>query len=184
MPSADGLSHHLVPHAARIDARLADRWKARGDTYAELQRQFRSISGLLGTGGGAAAAEGAHAVARLRALPADIVVEPRVLGGFQLLFDRLDRWMGDVVEEGITQGAFAQRVSAPRPAEEDDIAATARDQLIPVGPSHHRDLIGMVRSLLPHEHQPPATPGPARADLHSALVHRTATRSPGPAPRF
>ncbi|GAB6985272.1 hypothetical protein [Nocardioides pyridinolyticus] len=178
------LSHHLVPHAARIDGRLADRWKARSDTYAELQRQFRGISGLLGAGGGAAAAEGAYAVARLRGLPVDTVVEPRVAGGFQLLFDRLDRCIADIVEEGIAQGAFAQRVPAPRPAEEGEIAATARDKLIPVGPSRHRDLIGTARSLLPREHQSPATPGSGRADLHAALVHRAATRDPGPAPRF
>lgn len=171
------LSRHLVPFAGRIDSRLAERWNIRADTYAELQRQFRSISGLLGTGGGSAAAEGAHAVARLRKLPADTIVEPRVLGGLQLLFDRLDQRIADVIEEGITLGAFAQRTRLPRPAETDHLVATARDQVTPVDPTHNRDLVDTIRSLLPRQSQPPTTPGATRADLHAALIHRPGRRT-------
>jgi len=175
------LSRHLVPFAERIDRRLATRWNTRADTYADLQRQFRSISGLLGTGGGAAAAEGAHAVARLRSVPADTIVEPRALGGLQLLFDRLDQHIADVIEDGITQGAFAQRTRLPRPAESDDLVTTAQDQLTPVDPIRNRDLVNTVRNLTPRRTQPTATPGDTRADLHAALVHRAATRDFGTA---
>ncbi|KQW42611.1 hypothetical protein ASC77_23370 [Nocardioides sp. Root1257] len=180
------LSHHLAPFAGRIDGRLADHWDTRADTYATLQRQFRSISGLLGTGGAAAAAEGGNAVARLRSLPADTVVEPRVLGGFQLLFDRLDRHMSDVIEDGITQLAFAQRARLPRPAETDDLVPLSRDQMTPVDPTQNRDLVDTVRSLRPWtgRNRPPAAPGTTRADLHAALIHRAATRDRGTAPRL
>lgn len=170
------LSCHLVPFAGRTDHRLADRWSTRADAYGELQRQFRSISGLVGTGGGAAAAEGAHAVARLRSLPADTIVEPRVLGGLQLLFDRVDQRIAGVIEDGITQGAFVQRTQLPRPSETDDLVAIVRHQLTPVDPTRNRDLVDSVRSLLPRHSQPMTTPGVSRADLHAALVHRAATR--------
>ncbi len=173
------LSRHLVPFAGRIDSRLAEHWNTRADTYAELQRQFRSISGLLGRGGGSAAAEGANAVARLRRLPADTIVEPRVLGGLQLLFDRLDQRIADVIEEGITRGAFVQRTRLPRPAETDDLVATARDHLTPLEPTHNGDLVDALRSLLPRrsQSQPTAKPGTTRAGLHAALVHRPERRT-------
>ena len=78
-----------------------------------MQTAVRRIGGRLGKGG-LAAAEGANAVSRLKALPTDTVVEPRVLGGFQLLFNRLDRRIADVIEDGIERGAFFQRVTLPR----------------------------------------------------------------------
>lgn len=170
------LTRHLLPFAARIDNRLADRWNTRADTYVELQRQFRSISGLVGTGGGGAAAEGANAVDRLRRLPVDTIVEPRVLGGLQLLFDRLDQHVADIVEDGIAQGSFAQRIRLPRPAETDDLAAPARDQLTPIDPTDNRGLIGTIRDLIPRASQTTTTPGATRAELHAALIHRPERR--------
>lgn len=107
------LSRHLVPLAARIDQRLADRWDTRADTHAQLVRQFRSVGGTLGKGG-FAAAEGANAVSRLRALPTDTIVEPRVLGGFQQLFDRLDERVADVIDAGIDRGWYLQRARLPQ----------------------------------------------------------------------
>ncbi|GAA4700012.1 hypothetical protein GCM10023349_15670 [Nocardioides conyzicola] len=173
------LSRHLTPFASRIDNRLAEHWNNRADTYADLQRQFRSISGLLGTGGGAAAAEGANAVARLRSLPADTIVEPRVLGGLQLLFGRLDQHIADLVEDGIASGAFAQRIRLPRPSETDDLVAPDRDQLAPVDAVDNRGLIDTVRSLAAPGSKPRATPGASRAELHAALVHRPERRPSG-----
>ncbi|MDF1605913.1 hypothetical protein [Nocardioides sp. YIM 152315] len=171
------LSRHLVPFANRLDDRLATRWNTRADVYAELQRHFRSISGLLGTGGGAAAAEGANAVDRLRRLPVDTIVEPRVLGGLQLLFDRLDQHIVDLVEDGVNHGAFAQRTRLPRPAETDDLAAKARDQMTPVDPTDNRGLIGTIRDLIPRQSQTITTPGVTRAEVHSALIHRPERRT-------
>jgi hypothetical protein len=171
------LSRHLVPFASRIDNRLAERWNTRADMYVELQQQFRSISGLLGTGGGAAAAEGANAVTRLRSLPADTIVEPRVIGGLQLLFERLDQHVADLIEDGIAQGAFAQRTRLPRPAEKDDLTITARAHVSPVDPMHNRDLIVAARNLSPRRNAPTSTPGTTRADLHAALIHRSEHRT-------
>jgi hypothetical protein len=167
------LSRCLVPFAARVDERLADRWTARADTYLQLQRQFRPIGGLVGSGG-PAASEGANAVSRLRALPADTIVEPRVLGGFQLLFDRLDRRIADVIEDGIDEGALFQRVRLPRLVESSgELVAPVRERFVPVDRTTHRELIDTVRDeLLPRPTHQIATPGPTRAELSLALIHR------------
>ena len=107
------VSAHLAPYAARIDERLAERWAERAETYSVVQKELREIGGLLGKGG-LAVAEGANAVARLKALPQDTIVEPRVLSGFQLLFNRLDDRIADVIEDGVEHGAFFKRVTLPR----------------------------------------------------------------------
>jgi hypothetical protein len=171
------LSRHLVPFAERIDQRVAGRWAARADTYAQLQRQFRRINGLPGKGG-PAAAEAANAVSRLRALPADTIVEPRVLGGFQFLFDRLDRRIADVIEDGIDEGALFQRVRLPRLVEgSGDLVSPVRERFIPLDRTTNRELIDTVRDQLRPRPSPlPATPGPTRAELSLALIHRPVSR--------
>lgn len=167
------LARHLVPFAARVEQRLAGRWAARADTYIQLQRRFRPIGGLLGHGA-SAAAEGANAVSRLRALPVDAIVEPRVLGGFQLLFDRLDRRIADVIEDGIDEGVYFQRVRLPRLVEgSGDLVAPVRERFVPVDRTTHRELIDIVRDRLRPRTSPlPTTPGPTRAELSLALIHR------------
>ncbi len=171
------LSRHLVPFAARVDERLADRWTARAETYLQLQRQFRPIGGLLGHGA-SAVAEGANAVSRLRALPVDAIVEPRVLGGFELLFGRLDRRIADVIEDGIDEGALFQRVRLPRLVESSgELVAPVRERFVPVDRTTNHELIDTVRERLrPDPGVQTATPGPTRAGLHAALIHRPPTR--------
>lgn len=173
------LSRHLVPLASRFDDRLAGRWNTRAETYADLQQLFRPIGGQVGRGG-YAAAEGATAVARTCSLPNDTIVEPRVLGGFQVLFDRLDRRIVDVIEEGIDRRAFFQRVSVPRLVDgSGGLVAPVRERFVPAD----RELIDTVRErLLPRPVIAPATPGAHRADLHAALIHRPG--QPGFAPHI
>ena len=107
------VSAHLAPLAARIDERLAHRWVERADTYSVIQKQLREVGGLLG-GGGLAAAEGSNAVTRLRTIPPHTIIEPRLLYGFQLLFDRLDDRVAGVIEHGVEHGAYFKRVTLPR----------------------------------------------------------------------
>jgi hypothetical protein len=171
------LSRDLVPFAARVDERLAERWTARADAYVRLQQHLRRIGGRIGNGA-YAAAEGANAVSRLRALPTDTIIEPLVLGGFQLLFNRLDRRIVDVIEDGIDKRAFFQRVHVPRLVDgAGELIAPVRERFIPIDRIANRDLIEMVRGdLLPKHEVAPASPGPARADLHAALIHRPGGR--------
>ena len=171
------LSRRLVPFAARVDERLADHWTARAETYLQLQRQFRPIGGLLGSGG-PAASEGANAVSRLRPLAVDTIVEPRVLGGFQLLFDRLDLRIADVIEDGIDKGALFQRVQLPRLVESSgDLVAPVRERCVPVDRNTHRELIETVREQLRPRREPAhVSPGPSRVNIHAGLIHRPETR--------
>lgn len=173
------LSRHLAPYATRSDARLADRWNTRADTYTDLQRLFRPIGGRVGKGG-YAAAEGANAVARIRALPNDTIIEPRALGGFQLLFDRLDRRIVDVIEQGIDRQVLFQRVSLPRLVERSGgLVAPVRERFVPVDRTANRELVDTVRERLqPRPEITHTGPGAARADLHAALIHRPPSRNP------
>ena len=167
------LSSQLAPFAARVDQRLADRWKTRASTYSLIQRQLRDIGGRLGKGG-LAVAEGANAVSRLRAVRAETLVEPRVLGGFQLLFDRLDQRVADIVEEGIERGAFVQRVTLPRlDSGSGELVQPVRERYVPISRASDLDLVRTVREQLrPHQLVGVAGPGPTRAQLHAALIHR------------
>jgi hypothetical protein len=132
------VSSQLAPFAGRIDPRAAERWTARAATYALVQKQLRNIGGRLGSGG-SAVIEAANATARLEALPPDTIVEPRVLAGFQTLFDGLDHRIADIVEDGIDRGAFVDRIKVPRvgantkrlihPPEEKFIAVTRASDL-------------------------------------------------------
>lgn len=171
------VSARLAPLAARIDEGLAQRWTARAATYALLQQQLREIGGVLGVGG-LAVAEGASAVARLRELAPDTVVEPRVLSGFQLLFNRLDERIADVIEDGVARGAYAKRVTLPRLADGDGhLVQSVRERFVPVSRPVDLAVGRTVREQLrPRESPATATPGPTRVDLHSALIHRAEVR--------
>ena len=174
------LSRRLVPFAARIDPRLAEVWSERADTYATLQQQFRRIGGRRGKGG-CAAAEGANAVSRIKALPTDTVVEPRVLGGFQLLFNKLDRRIADLIEDGIDRCALLQRVPPPRVDEgSSGLDAPVRERFMPLNRAANPELMETIRGRLrPRPERAAPTPGPTRADLHAALIHRPEARASG-----
>lgn len=172
------VSAHLTPFAARIDDRLAQRWTERTETYSAIQQQLREVGGLLGKGG-LAAAEASNAVARLRAIPPDTIVEPRVLSGFQLLFNRLDHRIADVIEVGVERGAFLRRVPLPRLVDGGgELVHPVRERFVSVTTATDLAVVRTVRERLrPREPLPSATPGPTRVDLHSALTHRPTTRT-------
>jgi len=173
------LSVHLAPFAARIDERLAARWAERAKTYVQIQRELRAIGGLLGKGE-LAVAEGANAVSRLKALPKDTIVEPRVLSGFQLLFNRVDARIADVIEDGVAQGAYFRRVTLPRLVSgEGRLVRPVRERFVPITAATDLEVIKTVRKQLrPKQVMPPVTPGPSRVDLHAALIHRPGDTSP------
>ncbi len=176
------VSAHLVPFAARVDDRLADRWSERAQTYTLLQQQLRDIGGVLGNGA-LAAAEGANAVTRLRGLTPDTVVEPRVLSGFQLLFNRLDDRIADVIRDGVQRGAYCQRVTLPHLDNGTGHMVTPLDQRYePVTPASELAVVRTANQLLRPQTVPTAavTPGPTRVELHAALTHRPPTRNDSP----
>lgn len=167
------LTSRLVPYAERVDPDLAARWRAREATYARIQRELRDVGGRLGHGG-AATAEAANAISRMKAIPADTVIEPRMLGGFQTLFQRLDGRITDILEAGVERGAYVRRVTIPRLLSgEGQLVHPARERFVPVARAADLDVIRTVREhLRPHPEPHLPSPGASRVDLHAALVHR------------
>jgi hypothetical protein len=167
------VSAHLAPFAARINERLAERWTERADIYSVIQQQLREVGGVLGKGG-LAVAEGSNAVARLRSIPPDTIVEPRVLSGFQLLFNRLDDRIANVIEDGVERGAYFKRVTLPRIVEGGgELVRPVRERFVPVRNATDLAVIRTVRERLrAPQPSPSATPGPTRVELNSALIHR------------
>jgi hypothetical protein len=180
------ISTGLVPFAARIDEARAEQWQTRATTYVIIQRQLRDIGGRLGRGE-AAVIEAANAVARLKAVPRRTIVEPRVLAGFQTLFDHIDARIADIIEDGIERGALLQRVALPRVAEVGSLIQPPRERFRRVSASE-LPLIATVRAdLRPHLDRdepgartgtrPIASPGRSRAELLAAIIHRPPDRS-------
>jgi hypothetical protein len=172
------LTSQLVPYAERVDPDLAVQWRARAATYSRIQRELRNVGGRLGNGAGATA-EAANAVSRMKALPADTVIEPRMLGGFQTLFRRIDERISDVLEAGVERGAFVQRVTVPRLVSgEGRLVHPVRERFVPVNRPADLDVIRTAREHLRLRAKPAvASPGPSRVDLNTALVHRPPDKS-------
>jgi hypothetical protein len=161
--------------ATDAEAVLADM----GDeSYSLIQQQLRDLGGLLGTGG-LAAAEAATAVSRLKAIKPDTIVEPRILGGFHMLFGRIDHRIADIAEEGIERGAFAQRVTLPRLATgTGQLIQPVRERYRPLTCADELPLLHTLREQLRPQTQPQVTgPGTTRAELHAALIHRPSSRA-------
>jgi hypothetical protein len=176
------LSHHLIPFAARAQPGLVKGWETRTTTYTRLQHELRDLAGLLGAGE-LAAADAATAVARMKKINPDTTVEPRVLGGFQVLFDRIDHRIADIIEEGLQRKAYAQRVTLPRlDAGTGRITQPVRERFRPITRAHDLSVVHTVRQRLrPATTERPSSPGASRAELHAALVHRAPSRrEPGP----
>jgi hypothetical protein len=173
------LSAGLVPYVQRIDLDLAGQWGARAETYSRIQRELRNVGGRLGNGT-AAAGEAANAVSRLKALRPDTVIEPRMLGGFQTLFRRVDARITDILESGVERGAFVQRVTVPRLVSGDGrLVHPVRERFVPVARAADLDVIRTAREhLRPQEEPTVSSAGTSRADLHAALIHRPPAKEP------
>jgi hypothetical protein len=167
------LTTNLIPYAERVDPKLAEQWRARVATYSRIQRELRNVAGQLGNGA-AATAEAANAVSRMKALPSDTVIEPRMLSGFEALFRRLDSRITDVLEAGVERGVFVQRVTVPRLVSGDGrLVQPVRERFVPVARAADLQVIRTAREhLRPPAEPAPTSPGTSRVDLHAALVHR------------
>lgn len=175
------VSGQLAPVAARIDENVSERWGARAATYDTIRRQLRDVGGLLGTGT-AAAAQAATIASRLKGLPPNSTMGPRTLGGFQMLFDKVDLRIADILEEGVDRGAFAQRVPYPRLASgTGELIQPVRDRFRPVTNADDLAAVQTARAQLrPRTARPCNKPGATRAELHAALIHQPLGRGPAP----
>ena len=171
------LSTKLIPHARRSQPGLVDAWRHRSDTYTQIQSDLRELGGLLGNGD-PAASYAAVTVSRLNELAPDTIVDPRVLGGFQTLFNGIDHRIADIVEEGLQRKAFARRITLPRlDTTTGRVVHPVRQRYRPITTGEDLAVLRTVR-----EHLRPATdprvngPGASRAELQAALIHRPPSR--------
>ena len=161
----------LAPQVERLDPDVAACWRQRAATYTLVRGQLRDLGGLLGTGD-LAAVEASKLVGRLKSLPLDTIIEPRVLRAFQTLNDNIDHRIADIVEEGLQRGAFAQRVTLPRlETGTGRLVSPVRERYRPITDPAELDVVHTIREQLRPASTPrTAGPGTSRAELASALV--------------
>lgn len=170
--SQQRLSRRLALMLERTDAGHAETWRTRAESYSLLKQHLRNVGGRIGKGG-PAVAEASNAVSRLRALPADTIVEPRVAAGFQTLFDGIDQRIAEIVDTGIDRGTYLQRVRVPRLVSDGGhLVSPVRERFAPLDRSANKELADAARGLLPPAATQPTAPGLSRSALHSALIHR------------
>jgi hypothetical protein len=178
--SQQQVSRRLAILGERTDAPRAETWRARAATYSVLKHQLRNVGGRIGKGG-PAIAEAANATARLRALPPNTIVEPQVAAALQKIFDGLDQRIADIIETGIDQSAYLQRVQVPRLVTDSGRLVTlTRERFMPVDRSLREELVVAVRGLVSRVGPEPAAPGRSRSALHSALFHHPVARRTNP----
>lgn len=181
--SQQRLSRRLAILTARTDAPRAEIWRDRAASYSVLKQHLRNVGGRIGKGR-PAVAEAANATARLRALPADTIVEPRAAAGFQTIFNGIDQRIADIIETGIDRSAYLQRVLVPRLVTDSGrLVAHPRERFVPLDRRTNKDLVRAARGLIPPVEPEPATPGRSRSALHSALIHLPAAGRADPGMR-
>ena len=177
------LSGGLATRVEKIELALSEAWRDREQTYTDLQRELRNIGGNVGVGR-LAVAEGANAWSRLKALPPDAHMDPRILHSFTTLFTTQDARIADVVEEGLQRGAYFVRVKVPGFVANNSgqVVARVQERFVSPGEAEHAAILGLVRDRLrPLSGPATAPPGAARsrAELHTAIVHQPERRAGG-----
>jgi hypothetical protein len=177
------LSGELANLVEKTEPALHEAWIVREGTYVDLQHELRNVGGRIGTGG-LAAAEGANAVSRLRAIRTDDGLDPRTLHGFTTLFAALDDRIADVIEEGIKRRGYFVRVKVPAlEADSGQMVAPPRERYLPLGDVENTEIVRLARDRLrpvPTRDQGPPQAARSRAELHAAIVHQPDRRPAGP----
>ena len=172
------LSHEAARHAPHVAPELIDGWLEREQTYQRLSLETRSLGGLIGDGG-YAAAEAASAVGRLRRVHVDEVTSADPLRDLDKLFTRTDARIAAIVEEGVAERLYFISAKVPRIAEAaDHMFSAARERYVPITSPVQTDLLSVVR-----HHLRPAPPAlsslsatHSREALHQSIEHRPEPR--------
>ena len=138
----------LAKLAQPVEPALHDKWLEREQTFTAFQRELRNVGGRIGHWG-LAAAEGANAVSRLKAIGPGTELDLRVMHGLDQLFHRLDTRVADVVEESVRRNAYVARASAQRLAvDPSQMVVRSTERYVPLAEADHLTVIGLVRTRL------------------------------------
>lgn len=173
------VSNEAARLAAGVAPDLVERWHEREHVYQQLIVQTRNGGGLIGDGG-AAAAEAANAVGRLRQVSVDeMTAEP--LRDLNKLFTRTDARVAAIIEQGAAERLYFLSVKLPRLVDETShLLSPARERYVPITSPLQTDLLAIVRSELrppPVAPTPPAGAQENREALRESTDHRLERRA-------
>ena len=169
------LSHHLAARTIRTAPELSMRWTRREATYAALQREARNLGGHIGDAG-AAAAEGANAISRLRQLAVRTHLDHRALHALDSLFDRVDYRVTEIIEHGVRERLYFVKAKPSRITSDDgQVIHRGQKRFLPITTPDQADLLWLLRHQLRPNVKPPDSPPGAsesRRELSQAIRHR------------
>lgn len=162
---------------------LVERWCEREHVYQQLIVQTRNGGGLIGDGG-AAAAEAANAVGRLRQVSVDEIAGAEPLRELSKLFTRTDARVAAIIEQGAAERLYFRSVKVPRLVDESShLVNPARERYVPIAGPLGTEVITIVRCRLRTAPGPPTASARAqesRQELRDAIEHRPQRRqAPG-----
>jgi hypothetical protein len=169
------LSHEGARLAPNVAPELAEKWLEREQTYKKLIDDTRNVSGLVGSGG-QAAAEAANAVGRLRRVHINEITKPEPLRDLDKLFTRTDARVAAIMEQGVADRLYFVSVKVPRVVDSSgELVRPVRERYAPVGAPVNTELLAIVRQeLRPPPLASAALPGAheSRLELRESIDHR------------
>lgn len=175
------VSHEIANRVGTSLPALAEKWRARAETFKAVLNETRDVRGLLG-GGGPAAAQGALVAARAQRLARANPGDGTALLQLDRLFNRVDARLTEVIEHGISERLYFLRVKLPRVTDQSvGLVQPQRVRYVPINLPVQTNLIEIVRTRLrppPIQPRPPAGARQSRLDFEAAIVHRPESRGP------
>ncbi len=169
------LSHRLSQRVTDSDPALGNKWRMRTRTYHRLFAEARNLGGLIGDGS-AAAAEGALALSRLRALPSKTVLTPDHMQRLDQLFEWIDHRIADAIEHGAGHRLYFTKATTPEiDPRHGQLVHGQRATFVPITSPVQTGLLNLAGTeLRPPRWRPAPRPGAAeaRAAFRAALGHR------------
>jgi hypothetical protein len=177
------LSHQLAVRVKQDFPTLSTRWAGRAATYTRLAQLCRNLAGLVGDGRHASA-DGSILLSRLRKVPPWQPLAPDQARSLVRLFNRIDTRVSEIIEEGIGERLYFQRVKVPRLSNEaTGMVRRVRQRYAPITPQTRTDLLRLARDQLRPAPLPPIPPPGAahiRRKLQQAILHRPQPRGDPP----
>ncbi|KRA37903.1 MULTISPECIES: hypothetical protein [unclassified Nocardioides] len=177
------LSHQAARRAPDVAPELIEGWLEREQTYKNLMGATRNVGGIVGNGG-AAVAEAANAVSRMRELHVDEITSAEPLRDLNKLFTRADARIASIIEQGAAERLYFVSVKVPRIVDgTGQLVSPVRERYMPVSAAIDSDLLAITRyELRPPPISPTASEAAreSRRELRESIDHRPERRASPP----